>query len=45
MPDELLIAHRYLQTYRRYVLEGDKRALLELPKEQRIFFEQEILGR
>ena len=43
MPDELVIAYRYLQTFRRYVLEKDERALLELPKEQRAFFVREIL--
>lgn len=32
-----------LQTYRRYVLEKDKRAIYELPKEQREFFLREIV--
>jgi tetratricopeptide (TPR) repeat protein len=45
LPPELEIAYRYLQTYRRYVLEKDEKALLELPKEQRQFFVKEILGK
>jgi tetratricopeptide (TPR) repeat protein len=44
-PPELEIVYRYLQTYRRYVLERDEKALLELPKEQRQFFVKEILGK
>jgi tetratricopeptide (TPR) repeat protein len=44
-PPELEIVYRYLQTYRRYVLERDEKALLELPKEQRQFFIKEILGK
>ena len=43
MPEELEIPYKYLQTFRRYVLENDKKALLELPKEQREFFVREIL--
>ena len=43
MPEELAIAYRYLQIFRRYVLEKEERALLELPKEQRTFFVKEIL--
>ena len=44
MPDELKISYLMLQTYRRYVLEKDKRAIYELPKEQREFFLREIVG-
>ena len=44
MPDELKISYLMLQTYHRYVLEKDKRAIYELPKEQREFFLREIVG-
>jgi tetratricopeptide (TPR) repeat protein len=44
LPDELKIAYLMLQTYRRYVLEKDKRAIYDLPKEQRAFFLREIVG-
>jgi tetratricopeptide (TPR) repeat protein len=43
MPEALAIPYKYLQTFRRYVLENDEKALLELPKEQREFFVREIL--
>ncbi|MGB5982703.1 MAG: tetratricopeptide repeat protein [Nonlabens sp.] len=32
-----------VKTFRKYVLENDKEALIELPKEQREFFQKEIL--
>lgn len=44
MPKELEIPYKYLQIYRRYVLEKEQKAILELPKEQREFFKREILG-
>jgi tetratricopeptide (TPR) repeat protein len=44
MPEELEIPYKYLQIYRRYVLEKEQKAILELPKEQREFFKREILG-
>ncbi len=43
MPKELEIPYLYLKTFRRFVLEKDEKALLELPKEQREFFVREIL--
>ncbi len=43
MPKELEIPYLYLKTFRRFVLEKDEKALLELPKEQRAFFVREIL--
>lgn len=43
MPKELEIPYLYLKTFRRYVLEKEEKALLELPKEQRVFFVREIL--
>lgn len=43
MPKELEIPYLYLKTFRRYVLEKEEKALLELPKEQRAFFVREIL--
>ncbi|WP_428664580.1 hypothetical protein [Runella sp.] len=43
MPDALKISYLMFQTYRRYVLEKDKRAIYELPKEQREFFLREIV--
>jgi tetratricopeptide (TPR) repeat protein len=45
MPDELKTPYQYIKTYRRYVLEKEEKAILELPKEQRAFFMQEILGK
>lgn len=41
---ELAITENYIKIYKRYVLENDKKAIYDLPKEQRIFFEEEILG-
>ena len=43
LPNVLKISYLMLQTYRRYVLEKDKRAIYELPKEQREFFLREIV--
>lgn len=43
LPEELKISYQYLQTYRKVILQGKKQALYELPKEQREFFEEEIL--
>lgn len=43
MPEELEIPYLYLKTFRRFVLEKEEKALLELPKEQRAFFVREIL--
>lgn len=43
MPKELEIPYLYLKTFRRFVLEKEEKALLELPKEQRAFFVREIL--
>jgi tetratricopeptide (TPR) repeat protein len=45
LPDELKTPYQYIKTYRRYVLEEEEKAILELPKEQRAFFMQEILGK
>lgn len=44
-PKELLISYKYIKTYRKVILQGEKQALYELPKEQREFFEQEILAK
>ncbi|MEZ0485977.1 tetratricopeptide repeat protein [Fibrella aquatica] len=41
----LEIITTYVSAYRRVVFGKDEQALLELPKEQRAFFEREILGR
>ena len=43
IPKELEIPYLYLKTFRRFVLEKEEKALLELPKEQRAFFVREIL--
>lgn len=43
MPKELEIPYLYLKTFRRFALEKDEKALLELPKEQREFFVHKIL--
>ena len=40
---ELAITEQYLEIYKRYILENDKKAIYELPKEQREFFEEQIL--
>ena len=43
--DGFEIISRYVATYRRVVFGKEEKALYELPKEQRIFFEREILKR
>jgi len=45
LPSELKISYQYLQTYRKVILQGEKQALYELPKEQREFFEEKILAK
>ncbi|WP_158991689.1 hypothetical protein [Mucilaginibacter sp. L196] len=41
---ELRITQLYINTFEQYVLNGNKNAIYELPKEQRLFFEKYILG-
>ncbi|WP_091217652.1 hypothetical protein [Mucilaginibacter gossypiicola] len=40
---ELAISEIYIDTYEDYKLNGNKNAIYELPKEQRLFFESKIL--
>jgi tetratricopeptide (TPR) repeat protein len=41
---EFKITEKYIDVFQKYVVEGDKKALYSLPKEQREFFKKEILG-
>ncbi|HOX76972.1 MAG TPA: winged helix DNA-binding protein [Bacteroidales bacterium] len=38
------ITEKYIDIFQNYVVEGDKKAIYSLPKEQREFFKKEILG-
>ncbi|MBP6872426.1 MAG: winged helix DNA-binding protein [Bacteroidales bacterium] len=38
------ITEKYIDIFQNYVVEGDKKAIYSLPKEQREFFRKEILG-
>ena len=40
----LSVTMKFLEVYRRYIYEKDETAIYTLPREQREFFEQEILG-
>jgi len=40
---ELAILNTYIDTYEEYALNGNPNSLLELPKEQRLFFQKNIL--
>lgn len=42
---ELIITANYIDIYKRYILDGDKKAIYDLPKEQRLFFEENILNK
>lgn len=44
-PEQLTIAETFLNVYEKIQFNGEEKALYTLPKEQREFFEQEILGR
>ncbi|WP_395052074.1 hypothetical protein [Flavobacterium sp.] len=41
---ELLILEKYLIVFEEYVINGNKKSLYSLPKEQRTFFKENILG-
>lgn len=41
---ELLIVEKYLIVFEEYVINGNKKSLYNLPKEQRSFFKENILG-
>lgn len=41
---ELLIVEKYLEVYEEYVINGNKKSLYNLPKEQRNFFKENILN-
>jgi len=41
---ELSIANNYIDVYQKYVIEGKKKAIYDLTKEQRLFFRSEILN-
>ena len=41
---EFKITEKYIDVFQKYVVEGDKKAIYSLPKEQREFFQKEILG-
>ncbi len=41
---ELAITENYINIYKRLVIDGEKNALYDLPKEQRLFFEENILS-
>lgn len=41
---ELSIANNYIDVYQKYVIEGKKKAIYDLTKEQRLFFKSEILN-
>ncbi len=40
---ELQITAKYLEIYQKYIIEKDKKAIYDLPKEQRLFFQKHIL--
>ncbi len=40
---ELVITETYIGIYQRYIVEGNKKAIYDLPKEQRLFFIDNIL--
>lgn len=41
---ELVIVEKYLIVFQEYVINGNKKSLYDLPKEQRTFFKEHILG-
>lgn len=41
---ELLIVEKYLEVFEEYVIKGNKKSLFDLPKEQRMFFKENILN-
>jgi tetratricopeptide (TPR) repeat protein len=41
---EFQITEKYIDVFQKYIIEGDKKAIYVLPKEQREFFKKEILG-